>query len=337
VIPAYGRVEPLKYTLKSAAKAVREAGGGEILVVDDGTEPSLEEQLRGFEAGHPVKYLRQRNQGSIVARMTGLAAAQGKYVLFLDSDDLVHPEKIRKQTEAMERSGAEVSYSDMAEARLGGNYEVASFTEGTKVQATEDSVELFGRVQPAPHAPIYRTEYLQKALAKPVVGQYRGYDPSGDIWLYRNLILHPAKVEKVEGGFTATGPHEEQRYSLCWEKLGAASLLMDEEFFRNCPKTMETEKARSVVGEVAFVSWRTLPYDVDREYRRRKLAIWRQAPKGHRENLGGKGFRLLATMVGPVAAGWVLRRWQRPSYGACRTLGEGKTISQLIGAQKSLV
>ena len=28
VIPAYGRVEPLKYTLKSAARALREAGGG---------------------------------------------------------------------------------------------------------------------------------------------------------------------------------------------------------------------------------------------------------------------------------------------------------------------
>jgi glycosyltransferase involved in cell wall biosynthesis len=119
VIPAYGRVEPLKYTLKSAARALREAGGGgEIVVVDDGSEPPLEGQLQGFEAGHPVKFLRQKNQGSIVARMTGLAAAQGKYVLFLDSDDLIHPEKIRAQTKAMKESGAEVGVSDMAEARL---------------------------------------------------------------------------------------------------------------------------------------------------------------------------------------------------------------------------
>lgn len=337
MIPAYGRVEPLKYTLKSAAKAVREASGGEILMVDDGSEPPLEEQLRGFEAGHPVKFLRQKNQGSIVARMTGLAAAQGKYVLFLDSDDLIHPEKIRKQTEAMEISGADVSYSDMAEARLGKEYAVTCFTEGAKVQATEESVELFGRVQPAPHAPIYRREYLQKALAKPVVGQKRGYDPSGDIWLYRNLILHPAKVEKVQEAFTATGPHEEQRYSLCWEKLGAASLLIEEEFFRNCPKTEETEKARRVLGEVAFVSWRTMPYDLDANFRKRALQIWKQAPKGGTKKLGGKGFRLLAKMLGLVAAGWILRRWQRPSYRRCRTLGEGKTISQLLGGQKSLV
>lgn len=331
VIPAYGRVEPLKYTLRSAAKAVREASGGEILVVDDGSEPPLEEQLRGFEAGHPVKFLRQKNQGSIVARMTGLAVAQGKYVLFLDSDDLIHPEKIRKQTEAMERSGADVSYSDMAEARLVDGYETKEFRSGSWVERTEDCIELFTRIQPVPHGPIYRKEYLKKALAHPVIGQNRAYDPSGDVWLYRNLILHPAKVEKVDGALTAVGPHEQERYSHCWEKLGVASLLMDEEFFRNCSKTAETEKARRVVGEVAFVSWRTLPYDVDREYRRRKLAIWRQAPKGHGRNLGGKGFRLLAKILGPVAAGWILRRWQRPSYRACRTLGEGKTISQLLG------
>ena len=158
VIPAYGRAEPLKYTLKSAARALREAGGGgEIVVVDDGSEPPLEKKLQGFEAGHPVRFLRQKNQGSIVARMTGLAAAQEKFVLFLDSDDLIHPEKVRAQTEAMEGSGAEVSYSDMAEARLGEKYE-ASFCAGLKVSPTDDSVELFTRIQPLPHGPMYRRE-----------------------------------------------------------------------------------------------------------------------------------------------------------------------------------
>ncbi len=336
VVPAYGRVEPLKYTLKSAARALRGTGGeGEILVVDDGSEPPLERQLQGFEAGHPMKFLRQKNQGSIVARMTGLAAAQGEYVLFLDSDDLIHPEKIRVQTEAMEESGAEVSYCDMAEARLGENYE-SIFSVGPKVSPTDDSVELFGRIQPAPHGPIYRREYLQKALVKPVVPQKRAFDPSGDIWLYRNLILHPAKVKKVEGAFTATGPHEEQRYSLCWEKLGAASLLIEEEFFRACPRTPETETARRVLGEVTFVSWRTLPYDIEPEFRKRILQIWKQAPKGNCEKLGGEAFRFLAVILGPVAAGWVLRRWLRPKYEACRTLKKEKTIRELIESYQKI-
>jgi glycosyltransferase involved in cell wall biosynthesis len=335
VIPGYGRVEPLKYTLKSAARALREAGGGgEIVVVDDGSEPPLEGQLQGFEAGHPVRFLRQKNQGSIVARMTGLAAAQEKFVLFLDSDDLIHPEKIRAQTEVMEESGAEVSYSDMAEAQLGKNHETEGFRPGAQVEPTENSVELFTRIQPLPHGPMYRREYLARALAKPLVKPNRAMDPSGDVWLYRNLLMHPAKVRKVDGPYTAIGPHEETRYSQCWEKLGTASLLIDEEFFRACPRTPETEPARRVVGEVAFVSWRTLPYDVDREYRKRKLKIWRQAPKGNPEKLGGKGFQMLAKFLGPVAAGWVLRRWLRPKYEACRTLGEGETIGELIGDRR---
>jgi glycosyltransferase involved in cell wall biosynthesis len=81
VIPAYGRVEPLKYTLRSAAASIAKSGYvGEIIVVDDGSEPSIEEQLGGFDAHHPVRFVRQANQGSIVARMTGLREAKGKYV-----------------------------------------------------------------------------------------------------------------------------------------------------------------------------------------------------------------------------------------------------------------
>jgi hypothetical protein len=88
--------------------------------------------------------------------------------------------------------------------------------------------------------------------------------------------------------------------------------------------------ARRVLGEVTFVSWRTLPHDVDREYRKRKLKIWRQAPKGSPEKLGGKGFQMLARILGPVAAGWILRKCQRPRYQTCRTLPQGKKIQDLL-------
>jgi len=50
IIPAYERVEPLKYTLRSAAASIANSGyAGEIIVVDDGSEPSVEEQLAGGE------------------------------------------------------------------------------------------------------------------------------------------------------------------------------------------------------------------------------------------------------------------------------------------------
>jgi len=58
VIPAYGRVEPLKYTLRSAAASARAAACPvDIIVVDDGSEPSIEEQLAGFDAHHPVRFV----------------------------------------------------------------------------------------------------------------------------------------------------------------------------------------------------------------------------------------------------------------------------------------
>jgi glycosyltransferase involved in cell wall biosynthesis len=104
IIPAFNRVEPLKQTLRSAARALQQLGqSAEILLIDDGSSPPLSEQLEHFQAGWPITHLRQSNQGSIVARQKGLFAAQGEYVLFLDSDDLIPPEKIARQVDGLIR------------------------------------------------------------------------------------------------------------------------------------------------------------------------------------------------------------------------------------------
>jgi glycosyltransferase involved in cell wall biosynthesis len=110
VIPAYGRVGPLKYTLRSAAESIVKSGYlGEIIVVDDGSEPSIEEQLSGFDVGYPVRFVRQANQGSIVASLTGFREAKGHHVQFLNSDELVHPDGLREQVRVVAGSGADVS------------------------------------------------------------------------------------------------------------------------------------------------------------------------------------------------------------------------------------
>jgi glycosyltransferase involved in cell wall biosynthesis len=63
----------------------------EILVVNDGSPDTelLETVLQRY-AGR-IRYLRQENAGVSVARNTALAAARGRYVAMLDSDDTWHP------------------------------------------------------------------------------------------------------------------------------------------------------------------------------------------------------------------------------------------------------
>lgn len=98
-----------------------------------------------------------------------------------------------------------------------------------------------------------------------------------------------------------------------------ASLGVMEAFDRACPRTPETTHVRQLLGAKAFGSWRRLPYDFLPEFDRRLLALWRRNPDAALADLGGNSFQRLARLLGPVRAGRLLRRFQRPAYATCRT------------------
>jgi glycosyltransferase involved in cell wall biosynthesis len=328
IIPGYNRLEPLKFTLRSAIQAGAKLSKPiEFILVDDGSEPPLARQLGDFVPADVLRHLRQPNQGSIIARQTGLHAAKGSYILFLDSDDLIHPDKLKLHLDVLETNGADVTYDDMATATLGEDYGT-TYTPGNPLAVVNDSATLFLCVQPAPHGPIYRREYLTKALAAPLVPVSRRMDPAGDVWLYYNLLLHPARVEKVSAPLTAAGPHTDSRYSQHWEKLGAAALLIAEEFAARCPDRPENLAVRRLVAETAFRSWRRLPRDYHQGYSNRLLAVWLGLPHGSHAALGGRLFQALAMIVGASTAGRMLRRLNH-DYASCRTLNDEELANLL--------
>jgi glycosyltransferase involved in cell wall biosynthesis len=67
----------------------------EIIIVDDGSTDRTPEIARELDG--PVRYLRQPNAGPATARNTGIDAATGDLVAFLDHDDLWHPDKLARQ------------------------------------------------------------------------------------------------------------------------------------------------------------------------------------------------------------------------------------------------
>ena len=72
----------------------------ELIVVDDGSTDETPQRLHDY--GARITVLTQRRRGVAAARNVGARTASGKYLAFLDSDDLWHPNKLQRQLDLIE-------------------------------------------------------------------------------------------------------------------------------------------------------------------------------------------------------------------------------------------
>ena len=105
IVPCFNGAATLDATLASArAQTATEL---EIVYVDDGsTDASAVIAERHAAADARVRVVRQDSRGVGAARNAGLALARGRYVSFLDADDLLEPEKLARQGAVLEAEPA---------------------------------------------------------------------------------------------------------------------------------------------------------------------------------------------------------------------------------------
>ncbi len=102
VIPAFNASTYIERTLRSVMRQTYAAL--EIVVVNDGSTDhtaKLVEQIAASDSR--IRLLSTPNRGVAAARNTGIEASSGRFVAFLDADDLWHPTKIEKQVNALKR------------------------------------------------------------------------------------------------------------------------------------------------------------------------------------------------------------------------------------------
>ena len=94
VIPAYNAEAYIEAAVDSVlAQTTRDI---ELIVVDDGSSDSTATRVLSY--GHALRCLRQANGGVARARNRGVEASRGRWVAFLDADDVWQPEKLESQT-----------------------------------------------------------------------------------------------------------------------------------------------------------------------------------------------------------------------------------------------
>lgn len=111
-------------TLAAAVDSVRAQGLGdwELLIADDeSTDATLAVARTLAAADGRIRVLAAPagHTGAAGARNRALAAARGRYIAFLDADDLWHPEKLERQIAFMARTGAALSYTGYLRRKAG--------------------------------------------------------------------------------------------------------------------------------------------------------------------------------------------------------------------------
>lgn len=111
IIPVYNAEKYLERTLNSIYGQTY--ANFEIILVDDRSTDGSADLISKHREAHPeiVYHLQETNMGAAVARNTALNLAKGRYVAFIDSDDVWKPEKTRRQIELMNENSAAFSFT----------------------------------------------------------------------------------------------------------------------------------------------------------------------------------------------------------------------------------
>ncbi len=78
----------------------------EMIIIDDGSTDNSLQIAREYESQHSyIKVYTQKNSGAQVARNRAFELSKGEYIQYFDADDIMHPEKIASQMEALREYG----------------------------------------------------------------------------------------------------------------------------------------------------------------------------------------------------------------------------------------
>ncbi len=107
VVPVYNAANYIEKTIEMVCRQTYK--DWELILVDDASRDESAQVIENYikNQGKRIRLIRKKvNQGAAEARNTGIDASSGRYIAFLDADDVWNPEKLEKQVAYMERTGA---------------------------------------------------------------------------------------------------------------------------------------------------------------------------------------------------------------------------------------
>lgn len=114
IMPSYNTAQFIKETIESVLKQTY--SHWELIIIDDCSNDNTDEVVKEYLYDGRIHYIKNEvNYGAAVSRNRALKEAKGKWIAFLDSDDLWEKDKLQLQISFMKENNYFFSYTDYIE------------------------------------------------------------------------------------------------------------------------------------------------------------------------------------------------------------------------------
>jgi glycosyltransferase involved in cell wall biosynthesis len=138
IIPVYNTEKYLAETIESAKNQTWP--NKEIIIVDDGSTDNSLEIAKAYQNA-AITIISQTNKGASAARNKGLIHATGKYIQFLDADDLLDPDKIASQMSLLNGKDDYLAICNTIHFKDGDDYKASYFRKEWFSAGTDNPVD----------------------------------------------------------------------------------------------------------------------------------------------------------------------------------------------------
>ena len=135
IMPSYNTGLYIKQTIESVLAQTYK--NWELIIVDDCSMDNTDIVVKPFLSDQRIKYLKNDvNTGAAISRNRALREAKGKWIAFLDSDDLWKSSKLEKQINYMEENNYCFSYTNYSEINEDGTLNGITVTGPKRITKT---------------------------------------------------------------------------------------------------------------------------------------------------------------------------------------------------------
>lgn len=168
IIPVYNKEKYLDECIKSVVN--QDYKDIEIIIINDGSQDNSENIIKQWiSKDSRIRYLTQENKGVASARNKGISMANGKYLFFLDADDLLKENAILTLVNCAEQTEADIITANFFEKIEDKIIKKPSFSNQlyseSDLYTTDVILEMFiinNRHMAMAGNKLYKTEFLKK-------------------------------------------------------------------------------------------------------------------------------------------------------------------------------